>query len=85
MSQMDFHEAASLYLKVLLAKKRMTYSELAQGLAKLGIEETTASIKGKLHRGTFSFAWLLACCNVLKVTHIDFEDQGWDQDEFYKK
>ena len=57
-------------LKSVLARSGVTYDELVSRLAVIGVEETVQGIKGKLHRGTFSFSWVLQCCRALGIKEL---------------
>jgi len=64
-------KAASRLIKAEVARAGITLASLAEKLRELGVDETEASIKGKLHRGTFSAAFLLQCMTVLGRERID--------------
>jgi ribosomal protein S11 len=46
------------------------YRELAERLNKHGLQETEVTVTGKLARGAFSAAFLLACLTVLEIENI---------------
>ncbi|WP_157871352.1 DUF6471 domain-containing protein [Pseudodesulfovibrio piezophilus] len=54
----------------MLARSGVIYDELVSRLAVIGVEETVQGIKGKLHRGTFSFFWVLQCCRALDIKEL---------------
>lgn len=58
-------------VKVELAREGLTLAQLAERLRDLGAEETEASVKNKLHRGTFSAVFLLQCLAVLGRDSVD--------------
>lgn len=57
----DWPSAASRLVRVELARADWTFADLAEGLKTIGVKETEASIKSKLHRGTFSAMFLMQC------------------------
>lgn len=61
MTEFDWNTAASRLLKSELAREGLTHARLAARLQGLGLKETEASVKSKLHRGTFSAAFLMQC------------------------
>ena len=60
-------------LKAELARRDISYHDLTEKLANIGIEETIPGIRGKMHRGTFSFFWLLQCLEALEVEQINID------------
>ncbi len=76
MTEEDLHAEASRILKALLARRQVKHADLAEALSKAGLDESVSSIKGKLHRGTFSFAWMLACCKALGLRKITLDDDS---------
>jgi len=45
----------------------MTYNDLRDHLAAIGVDEKEANIRNKLNRGTFSAAFFLQCLAALNV------------------
>ncbi len=76
MTEEELHTEASRILKALLARRQLKHADLADALSKVGVNESVSSIKGKLHRGTFSFAWMLACCKALELNKIILDDKN---------
>ena len=69
----DWADAATRLVRGELAREKLTLAELAQRLRALGLEETEGSVKNKLHRGTFSAAFLLQCLAALDRTRLDVD------------
>lgn len=67
MNDFDWNDAASRLVKAELKRAGLSLAGLAQRLRALGLEETEASLKGKLHRGTFSTAFLMQCSVALDL------------------
>ncbi len=61
----DWAGAGSRLLKAEIAREGITLAQLARRLNALGAEETEASLKNKLYRGTFSVPFLLQCMAAL--------------------
>ena len=63
-----------MLIKRELRRQSLTYSQLAQRLAALGIAESESSIKVKLHRGSFQAAFFLQCHVALAPAKWEFAD-----------
>jgi hypothetical protein len=57
-----------------LKRADVGYRELADRLNKHGLKETEVTVTGKLARGAFSAAFLLACLAVLELEGVRLED-----------
>ena len=62
-------KAANL-LKAELKRKGMTYSQLVERLADIGISEKEVNVANKLSRGKFSAAFMLACLTAIETEHL---------------
>jgi Domain of unknown function (DUF6471) len=72
--EQEWADKARRHIKAELRRAGIGYKDLVQRLHEHGIEETEASITGKLNRGTFSVAFFLACLTVLGITALALED-----------
>lgn len=61
-------------LKAELKRRDVSYAQLVDMLASLGITETQASIANKLSRGAFSAAFLLQCMEAIGCETIRLKD-----------
>ncbi|RUZ81280.1 hypothetical protein EN943_01395 [Mesorhizobium sp. M7A.F.Ca.US.006.01.1.1] len=61
MATTDWEKLISNLLKAELKMKGVTYAELADKLAAIGVEEKEANIRNKLARGRFSAVFLAQC------------------------
>ena len=66
----EWADRARRFLKAELKRSGIGYKELVTRLKDHGIEETEASITGKLNRGTFSVAFFLAVLTVLGIEAV---------------
>ncbi len=74
-TEAEIADRVSRYLKAELKRADVTYSSLAERLAKHGVKgETEASIKNKLARGTFAATFLLAVLAALELEGVRLED-----------
>ena len=69
----DWEAKAANFLKAELKRKGVTYSQLVDKLAGIGVQEKEVNIRNKLARGKFSAAFFLQCleaidCHTLQVS-----------------
>lgn len=55
----DYEALAANLLKAELKRKGVTYAQLVEKLAEIGVEEKEVNIRNKLSRGKFTAAFLL--------------------------
>ena len=60
-----WEEKAANLLKAQLKLKGITYNQLVERLAEIGVEEKEANIRNKLSRGKFSAAFMLQCLEAI--------------------
>lgn len=70
----DWEARASNLLKAELKRRGVTYAQLIEKLADIGIEEKEANLKNKLSRGTFTAAYMLQCLAAIGATALRLED-----------
>lgn len=68
--QTEWETKAANLLKAELKRKGVTYAQLVDKLADLGIEEKEANVRNKLSRGKFSTAFLLQCLKAIETEHL---------------
>lgn len=61
---------ARKFLKLELAKRDITYVKLAELMVSKGYKETPDTIRSKIHRGTFSFSFVLEVCDTLGLNLV---------------
>jgi hypothetical protein len=61
-------------LKSELKRREVSYPQLVERLQALGVEETNASIKNKVSRGTFTAAFLLQCMEAIGVRTLRLDE-----------
>lgn len=66
----EFELNAKNLLKGELKRKGVTYAQLAEKLAEIGVHETEKNLNNKISRGGFSAAFLLQCLNVIEVSTV---------------
>lgn len=68
--QNQWEQSVARILKAELKRKGVTYSQLVEKLAEIGVEEKEANIKNKLSRGKFSAAFLVQCIEAIGEKEI---------------
>ncbi len=63
--QTEWETKAANLLKAELKRQGVTYAQLVERLADIGISEREANVRNKLSRGKFSAAFLLACLTAI--------------------
>lgn len=69
----DYEQLAANLLKAELKRKGVTYSQLVERLADIGVDEKEVNIRNKLSRGKFTAAFLLQCLTALGSKHMYLE------------
>ena len=69
----EWEAKAANILKAELKRKGVTYAQLVERLAAMGISEKEVNVANKLSRGKFSAAFLFQCLSVLGCSslHLD--------------
>jgi hypothetical protein len=61
----EFETRAKNLLKGELKRRGVSYAQLAEKLAEIGVHETERNLANKLSRGGFSAAFMLECLTVI--------------------
>ena len=71
--QTEWESKAANLLKAELKRKGVTYSQLVERLADIGIIEKEVNVRNKLSRGKFSAAFFLQCLKAIgsQQLHLD--------------
>ena len=70
----DWEAMAANLLKSELKRKGVTYGQLVERLAEIGVPEKEVNVRNKLARGKFSAAYLLQCLKAIGGRAIRLED-----------
>jgi|ERR1019366_2219122 hypothetical protein len=73
MVDVDWSEKVKGILKAELKKRNVSYKQLAELLATLGVYETDRNIANKLARGGFSAAFLVQCLSAIGCETVHLE------------
>lgn len=66
----DWELLAANLLKAELKRKGVTYAQLVDKLAQIGVEEKEVNVRNKLSRGKFTAAFFLQCMRAIGVSEI---------------
>lgn len=66
----DWELKAANLLKAELKRKGVTYAQLVDKLAEVGVDEKEANIRNKLSRGKFTAAFMLQCLAAVGATEL---------------
>ena len=61
-------------LRAELTRRGMTYSDLVDGLAKIGVKETVPNLKNKMSRGSFTAIFFIQCLRAMGVTSLRLDE-----------
>jgi Domain of unknown function (DUF6471) len=67
---LEFEELAKNILKSELKRKGVTYGQLSEKLANIGVMETERNLNNKISRGGFSSAFMLQCMVAIGANEI---------------
>lgn len=66
----DWEEKAKGILRAEMARGGVTYAQLIEKLAELGVEDNERNLRNKVSRGKFTAGFLLQCLFVLGVSQL---------------
>jgi len=66
----DYEALAANLLKAELKRRGVTYSQLVERLAAIGVDEKEVNVRNKFSRGKFTAAFLLQCLTAIGVTEV---------------
>ena len=70
----EFEAKAKNLLKGELKRRGLTYAQLAEKLAAIGVEETERNLNNKISRGGFTAAFLLQCLGAIGCTTLRLDE-----------
>lgn len=70
MPETEWEKQVSNLLKAELKRKGVTYAQLVDKLAEIGVDEKEANIKNKLSRGKFSAVFLVQCLRAIETDSL---------------
>lgn len=70
----DYEALAANLLKAELKRKGITYAQLVEKLAAIGVDEKEVNVRNKLSRGKFTAAFLLQCLSATGTSSLRLSD-----------
>jgi len=70
----NWNTLAANILKAELKRRGITYDQLQEKLTALGVNDTTNSIKVKINRGAFQFAFFLQCAAAIGIKNLRLDE-----------
>jgi hypothetical protein len=70
----DWEARVANLLKAELKRKGVTYSQLVEKLAEIGVDEKEVNIRNKLARGKFSASFMAQCLIAIGAISIRLDD-----------
>jgi hypothetical protein len=74
MTERDWVGDTKRLLRGEMVKRGVSYAQLVEKLATIGIRETEANLRNKISRGGFTGAFLIQCLVAMGVTSLRLED-----------
>ncbi|MFA6313849.1 MAG: DUF6471 domain-containing protein [Sterolibacterium sp.] len=75
---LDWHREARQILRAHLARKEVSFTELAKALRAFGGKDTPRAVSNRVNRGSFSFVFFLQCMHVLNEEVVRLWDSKLD-------
>jgi hypothetical protein len=66
----EYETRAKNLLKAELRRRGVTYAQLAEKLAGIGVQENERNLNNKISRGGFTAAFFLQCLDVVGADHL---------------
>lgn len=69
-TQKDWEDQAKGLLKAELKRRNVSYGQLVDKLAEIGVIDSEPNVRNKLSRGKFTAVFLLQCLEAIKVSQL---------------
>lgn len=69
----EYQDKAKGLLRAEIVRRNLSYEDLAQKLAAIGVEDTARNLSNKIARGGFSAGFFLQCLEAMKVENLRLE------------
>ena len=66
----DWQDKVKGMLKAELKRRNLSYKDLAEKLAEIGVKDTESNIKNKISRGGFTAVFFVQCLRAIEVREI---------------
>jgi hypothetical protein len=78
-SHSDWAEDVKRLLRAEMARRGITYEDLAERLATVGVRDNAVNLRNKVARGTFSAVFLVQCLRAIGVRMLRLNDDADQQ------
>ncbi len=75
-TEAEWAEDTKRLLRAEMARRGVTYEELAERLAAIGVQDTAVNLRNKVARGRFSAVFLIQCLEALGAHTLRFGDNA---------
>lgn len=69
----DWQAQAKGLIRAELARRQISYADLAERLATLGVKESERNLSNKINRGTFTVVFLLQVMEAIGVKNLQLD------------
>lgn len=66
----DWEAKAKGLLRAEMARRSVTYAQLAERLAAIGVDDNDRNLRNKVSRGKFTAGFLLQCLSAMEVREL---------------
>ncbi len=73
-TQKDWEDQAKGLLKAELKRRNVTYAQLVDKLADIGVMDSEPNVRNKLSRGKFTAVFLLQCLTAIGVSSLQLQE-----------
>lgn len=70
----EWEEKAANLLKAEIKRRGLTYVQVVEKLAEIGVSEDERNLRNKLSRGKFTAAFMLQCLSAIGITALRLEE-----------
>ncbi len=68
----EWEEKAANLLKAEIKRQGLTYAQVVEKLAEIGVSEDERNLRNKLSRGKFTAAFMLQCLSAIGIDSLRF-------------
>jgi len=69
----EWEEKAANLLKAEIKRRGLTYAQVVEKLAEIGVSEDERNLRNKLSRGKFTAAFMLQCLKAIGSNNLNIE------------
>lgn len=74
-----WYSIATKILRAEMAKRNLTYEELAKNLRQIGVEMNVGNLRARISQGAFSAALLIQCLRAMGLKNLLIEDSYFEE------